>query len=96
MTSLRPRTTVAALLMLAASLSACANGPTSPFDTDVVNADADSAKRVPTLPWANSQAVPTLPWASATAVPTLPWATVQAVPTLPWASVRSAAPASSH
>ena len=75
MTMLRPRTTVAALMLLAAGLSACASDPTSPLARDV-SLDSDTTKRVPTIPWANVTAVPTIPWANVSAVPTIPWAKV--------------------
>ncbi len=80
MTTLRPRVTVAALLLLAAGLSACASDPTSPLDLTAerkVSASVDSSGRAPTLPWNSVQS---------TSAPTLPWANVQSTtaPTLPW------------
>lgn len=67
MTTLRPRMTVAALLLLAAGLSACASDPTSPLTPNQeqkVNATVDSTGRAPTLPWNSVQSAtaPTLPW----------------------------------
>ncbi len=67
MTSLRHRMTVAALVLLAAGLSACAGDPTSPLadaPTDLIAADVDSTKRIPTIPWfdVQSTAIPTIPW----------------------------------
>lgn len=79
MTTLRPRVTVAALLLLAAGLSACAAGPTAPLDLDSknkVSADVDTTKRAPTIPWTSVQnaAAPTIPWTSVqSSVPTIPW-----------------------
>jgi hypothetical protein len=67
MTTYRHRMTVAALTLLAAGLSACANGPTSPLDStskQQVSAVVDTAKKVPTIPWfdVTNGSVPTLPW----------------------------------
>jgi hypothetical protein len=90
MTTLRHRTTIAALTLLIAGLSACANDPTSPLnDEPKVSADVDSLKRKePTLPWFNVQKAeePTLPWFKKAVEPTLPWFNVQKAeePTLPW------------
>lgn len=64
MTTLRHRMTVAALVLLAAGLSACATDPTSPLDTERVSADTDTTGRAPTIPWFDVQtnAAPTIPW----------------------------------
>jgi hypothetical protein len=66
MTTFRRRTTVAALMILAAGLSACAGDPTSPLvdEQQPVSADVDTVKRVPTIPWFTVQTttVPTIPW----------------------------------
>ena len=66
MTTFRHRMTVAALTLLAAGLSACANDPTAPFESTEkqrVSADVDSTHRVPTIPWTDVvNAVPTIPW----------------------------------
>ena len=109
MMMLRRRMTVAALSLLTAGLAACANDPTSPLAD--FNADGDTLKRVPTLPWVTTGTVPTLPWVdvgttvptlpwvtTGTTVPTLPWVTTgTTVPTLPWVSARrTAAPAGSY
>ena len=75
MTTLRHRTTVAALMLLAAGLSACASDPTSPLAPDV-SLDGDTITRAPTIPWANVTAAPTIPWANVTAAPTIPWARI--------------------
>jgi hypothetical protein len=90
MTTLRHRTTIAALTLLIAGLSACANDPTSPLnDEPKVSADVDSLKRKePTLPWYSVQkaAEPTLPWYNVQKAeePTLPWYRKTNEPTLPW------------
>jgi hypothetical protein len=90
MTTLRHRTTIAALTLLIAGLSACANDPTSPLnDEPKVSADVDSLKRKePTLPWFNVQKAeePTLPWYNVQKAeePTLPWYRKTNEPTLPW------------
>lgn len=77
MTTTRFRSLGAALLVLAAGLSACANDSTSPMEpesTRPVSANVDTTKRVPTIPWANVATVPTIPWASVqSTVPTIPW-----------------------
>lgn len=88
MTMLRRRMTVAAATLLTAGLAACNSAaPTSPLAD--FNADGDTLKKVPTIPWAEVTAVPTIPWAEVTTVPTIPWADVTStVPTIPWASVR--------
>jgi hypothetical protein len=66
MTTLRHRMTVAALTLLAAGLTACANGPTAPLDpTDAkhVSAAVDTAGKAPTIPWADvTTTAPTIPW----------------------------------
>jgi hypothetical protein len=66
MTTFRHRMTVASLTLLAASLTACANDSTAPFEPTAkqrVSADVDTSKRAPTIPWfdVNSSA-PTIPW----------------------------------
>jgi hypothetical protein len=75
MTTFRHRMTVAALTLLAAGLSACANDSTAPFeptDTQRVSADVDTSGRRPTLPWATvtdtTTRRPTLPWAKVSQV----------------------------
>jgi hypothetical protein len=57
MTSIRPRTTVVALLTLAAILSACSSTPTSPLNDEAVSADTDTTKRTPTIPWVSVRSV---------------------------------------
>ncbi|MES3035219.1 MAG: hypothetical protein V4813_14575 [Gemmatimonadota bacterium] len=67
MTTFRFRSLGAALLVAAASLSACANDPTAPLEsesTSPVSATVDSTKRIPTVPWTSVAAIPTIPWAS--------------------------------
>ena len=89
MTTIRFRSSAFALLVAAASLSACANDSTSPFEPTLapVSARVEPAREaVPTIPWAiANSAVPTIPWAVASSVPTIPWAiSTNAVPTIPW------------
>ena len=81
----RSRATAAALILVAAGLTACAKDPMSPLET------AADDRKEPTLPWYNVQTAPepTLPWYSVntTKEPTLPWYNVQKTalePTLPW------------
>jgi hypothetical protein len=66
MTTFRHRMTVAALTLLAAGLTACANASTAPFeptDTQRVSATVDTTKKVPTVPWFDvNTTVPTIPW----------------------------------
>jgi hypothetical protein len=69
MTTFRHRMTVAALTLLAAGLSACANDSTAPFeptDTQRVSADVDTSGRRPTQPWTSVTDTtgrrPTQPW----------------------------------
>jgi hypothetical protein len=85
MTTLRHRTTVAALTILAATLSACANDPTSPLNADDsqrISASTDSVpRRDPTLPWYSVQKADTVQKAGD---PTLPWYKKAGDPTLPW------------
>lgn len=77
MTTLRHRSTFAALAILAAGLSACANDASSPLEPtgrDRVSAAVDSAARTPTLPWNSVKSATTAPSADVTsATPTLPW-----------------------
>ena len=70
MTKFRHHMTVAALTLLTAGLSACANDSTAPFEPTAkqrVSADVDTSGRRPTLPWASVEDTttrrPTLPWA---------------------------------
>ena len=66
MTTIRHRMTVAALTLLAAGLSACANDPTSPLEPTAkqrVSAAVDSTKKAPTIPWFDvTNGAPTIPW----------------------------------
>ena len=66
MTTIRHRMTVAALTLLAAGLSACANDPTSPLEPTAkqrVSAAVDSNHKTPTIPWFDvTSSTPTIPW----------------------------------
>ena len=66
MTTIRHRMTVAALTLLAAGLSACANDPTSPLEPTAkqrVSAAVDSNNKTPTIPWFDvTSSTPTIPW----------------------------------
>ena len=66
MTTIRHRMTVAALTLLAAGLSACANDPTSPLEPTAkerLSAAVDSTNRIPTIPWFDvAGSIPTIPW----------------------------------
>lgn len=80
MTTIRFRSLGAALLVLSAGLSACANDSTSPMEpesTRAVSANVDTTKRVPTIPWTSVTTVPTIPWTSVSTVPTIPWTRIQ-------------------
>lgn len=85
MTMLRRRITVAGATLLTAGLAACNTAaPTSPLAD--FNADGDTLKKAPTLPWAEVTTAPTLPWADVTT----------SAPTLPWASVRRSTTSTNH
>ena len=66
MTTFRHRMTVAALTLLAAGLTACANDPTSPIEPTAkqrVSADVDTTHKTPTIPWTDVvNGTPTIPW----------------------------------
>ena len=66
MTKFRHHMTVAALTLLTAGLSACANDSTAPFEPTAkqrVSADVDTSKKVPTVPWYDvNSSQPTVPW----------------------------------
>jgi hypothetical protein len=59
MTTNRHRFIVLSLTLLTAGLAACSSAPTSPLAD--FNADGDTTRRIPTIPWVKVQsaAVPT-------------------------------------